>query len=239
MTRRLILLRHGQTTYNATGRMQGQLDTELSALGREQAAKVGQYFARQQQAGQAAEFPIRRIIASDLSRARETAEIIAEELQLPVTTDSRLRETHLGDWQEQSSDEVDRHSPGARAIWRHDATWTPPGGESRVDVARRAQPVITELMAEFTAWDLHAVLVVAHGGTISALTSKLLGVPVDHYPLLSGLKNTCWSQLSARPVFDPAHPTGAVAFAEVARETGAMPDASWYLDAWNAGVLEG
>ncbi|MDO5668684.1 MAG: histidine phosphatase family protein [Corynebacterium sp.] len=228
MTRRLILIRHGQTDYNATRRMQGQLDTHLSDLGREQAARAGQALIDE---------PITRIISSDLARAFDTATIIAQSLGVEVERDERLRETHLGQWQSRTSAEVDEELPGARAAWRHDATWAPPGGESRVEVAGRARPVIDELMQDYEDWDGHTVLIVAHGGTISAVTSSLLGLEVGMYPMLSGLKNTRRSQLTARPRFRPgsrdalddiAH--GAPTFTP---ET--IADAQWYLDGWNMG----
>ena len=71
MSRRLILIRHGQTTYNATGRMQGHLDTELSELGYEQARAAGRLLQDQ---------GVSKIVASDLLRARETARVVAEAL---------------------------------------------------------------------------------------------------------------------------------------------------------------
>ena len=131
MSRRLILIRHGQTTYNASGRMQGHLDTELSDVGYEQARAAARLLRDQD---------VVKIVASDLQRARETARVVAESLGLDFSTDPRLRETNLGQWQGKSSAEVDAEFPGARAIWRHDPPWAPPEGESRVDVARRAGP---------------------------------------------------------------------------------------------------
>jgi len=111
MSRRLILIRHGQTTYNSTGRMQGHLDTELSELGYEQARAAARLLQDQ---------GVSKIVASDLLRARETARVVAEALGMDFTTDARLRETHLGQWQGRTSAEVDTEFPGARAIWRHD-----------------------------------------------------------------------------------------------------------------------
>ncbi|MCS5480199.1 histidine phosphatase family protein [Corynebacterium sp. YIM 101645] len=240
MTRRLILIRHGQTDYNATRRMQGQLDTQLSAVGREQAATAGQ---------QLLDEGITRIISSDLTRAHDTATIIAKVLGLGVDTDPRLRETHLGEWQSKTAMDVDAELPGARAAWRHDATWAPPGGESRVDVARRARPVVEELMATYDAWEGNSVLIVAHGGTISALTSSLLGLDVGMYPMLSGLKNTRRSQLTARPRYVPGSGDALddVSHGVESGNGGAAPtsapdftpdtvgDAQWYLDGWNMG----
>ena len=221
MSRRLILIRHGQTTYNATGRMQGHLDTELSELGYEQARAAARLLQDQ---------GVSKIVASDLLRARETARVVAEALGMDFTTDARLRETHLGQWQGRTSAEVDTEYPGARAIWRHDPTWAPPQGESRVDVAERARPVVDELMADFGGWDQGPVLIVAHGGAISALTCHLLGLDHAQYGILSGLKNTHWSQLTARPDFNPETPLSSLEF---------TPDnvgsAQWYFDGWNMG----
>ena len=143
MIRRLILLRHGQTDYNATDRMQGQLDTDLSELGRSQAKTA------------AAELAVRapiRIVSSDLKRALDTAEALGDAAGVPVSTDERLRETHLGDWQGLTHTEVDDIAPGARPAWRADATVAPPGGESRIDVANRSVPLVRELLGGVPEW---------------------------------------------------------------------------------------
>ena len=124
--RRLVMLRHGQTEYNAGSRMQGQLDTDLSDLGREQAAAAAEVLAKRQ--------PL-LVVSSDLRRALDTAVALGERAGLPVRVDTRLRETHLGDWQDLTHLEVDASWPGARLAWRNDARWAPHGGESRVDVA--------------------------------------------------------------------------------------------------------
>ena len=221
MTRRLLLIRHGQTTYNATGRMQGHLDTELSEVGFSQARAAADLLVDKQ---------ITAIVASDLIRARDTAAVIGEKLGIKVDVDKRLRETHLGDWQGMTSAEVDEQYPGARAIWRHDPTWAPPQGESRVDVATRARPVIDELMRAHPEWDEGSVLVVAHGGAISALTCHLLGLQHHQYGILSGLKNTHWSQLTARPEFDASQPLSPLEFTPEN-----VDRAQWYFDGWNMG----
>lgn len=208
MERRLILLRHGQTQYNATRRMQGRLDTQLDEIGRAQA---------QQAAERLASAGISRIIASDLRRAADTAEIIAGRIGMEVRTDPRLRETDLGQWQGRTHSEVDAESPGAREHWRNDATWAPPGGESRLEVARRARPVVGALVSEYEDWPGSTVLLVAHSGTISALTSHLLNLEVHQYPLLTGLQNTAASVLVDR----------------AKAEDG--PGEHWYLRSWNHG----
>jgi glucosyl-3-phosphoglycerate phosphatase len=210
--RRLVMLRHGQTEYNASSRMQGQLDTELSDLGREQAAAAAEVLAKRQ--------PV-LIVSSDLRRALDTAVVLGERSGLPVLVDTRLRETHLGDWQGLTHLEVDAAAPGARLAWRDNARWAPHGGESRVDVAARSMPLVTELIAEQGEWGFdepeRPVVLVAHGGLIAALTAALLGLPVDNWPILGGMGNASWVQLSGHSAVDAA--------SEAIR---------WRLDVWNA-----
>jgi len=196
--RRVILLRHGQTAHNAENRMQGQLDTGLSDLGERQAREAGRVFAAVRP---------HAIVSSDLHRAYDTAVAIGAVTGVPVTADKRLRETHLGEWQGHTHDEVDASYPGARDRWRADATWAPPGGESRVQVAARAVPVIEECVAQIDgagAWAGRPLLVVAHGGVIAAVAASLLGLPVDRWPVIGGIGNTGWAELgSRRGRFDP------------------------------------
>ncbi|MGV9710390.1 histidine phosphatase family protein [Gordonia sp. NPDC003424] len=210
VVRRLILLRHGQTEYNAASRMQGQLDTDLSEVGRRQAKAAA--------AALADRGPM-LIASSDLRRARDTAEALAQLTGLTVGTDVRLRETHLGDWQGMTHTEVDTAMPGARRIWRDDASWAPPNGESRIDVAHRSVPVVDELVAGRDDWGTGErpeapVVLVAHGGVIAAMTAALLGLPETSWPVFGGLANTSWVQLSGHSL-----PGGAP---------------RWRLDVWNA-----
>lgn len=234
MTRRLILLRHGQTEYNATSRMQGQLDTELSDLGIQQAEDAARVLAAQN---------IIHVISSDLSRAHKTALAVATLLDTGVTRDQRLRETHLGEWQAKTHQEIDTIYPGARAKWRHDPQWAPPGGESRIEVSRRARQLVDELMVTLPEWDNGTVLLVAHGGTINALTSNLLDLEFDQYPMFSGLGNTCWAQLTARPRYYPGSENPEDDLRDSAVHTSGpvfdrnnVANAQWYLDGWNMGV---
>lgn len=225
MTRRLILLRHGQTHYNASFRMQGQLDTELSELGTQQARVVGRTLAR------------RRpwlILSSDLRRAHDTALALGSEVGLEVRTDPRLRETDLGRWQGMSHSEVDTRWPGARGRWRCNPRWAPPEGESRVDVARRTRAVVDELVDRSPEWSEHPAVLVAHGGAIAALTASLLELPVENYAVFNGLGNTCWAQLSAHPRSERSDTDGDAA--EIGPTTEGARDLMWRLDVWNAGT---
>ncbi len=212
--RRLVLLRHGQTGHNLGSRMQGQLDTDLTDLGREQAAAAAEVLAKRQ--------PL-AIVSSDLRRALDTAVELGNRTGLPVEVDRRLRETHLGDWQGLTHVEVDAVAPGARLAWRENARWAPHGGESRVDVAARSAPLVGELIGQLSEWGVddtdRPVILVAHGGLIAALTATLLDLPVENWPVLGGMGNASWVQLSGH-----ANPSGVPT----------PQDVRWRLDVWNA-----
>ena len=214
--RRLLLVRHGQTDFNAGSRMQGQLDTELTDLGRAQAAAAAEVLSKHH--------PL-VVVSSDLRRAYDTAVALAERTGVPVRPDTRLRETHLGDWQGMTHTEVDAAAPGARRVWRDDAMWAPHGGESRVDVAARGLPLIAELLAGEPDWGTpdepeRPVVLVTHGGWIAALTAALLRLPVENWPALGGMGNASWTQLSGQAVDDADRVDPAAV--------------NWRLDVWNA-----
>jgi glucosyl-3-phosphoglycerate phosphatase len=215
--RRLIMLRHGQTAFNLGSRMQGQLDTELSELGRAQAVAAAEALAKLQ--------PL-LIVSSDLRRAYDTAVTLGERAGVQVRVDERLRETHLGDWQGLTHTQIDAEAPGARLAWREDATWAPHGGESRVDVAARSVPLVAELIAGIPDWgDLNQadrpVVLVAHGGLIAALSAALLALPVGNWPVLGGMGNASWVQLSGHSRDDGA-------------DADNLAGIGWRLDVWNA-----
>ena len=128
--RRLVMMRHGQTEFNLGSRMQGQLDTELTELGRAQAVAAAEALAKRQ--------PL-LVVSSDLRRAYDTAVELEGRTGLRVRSDERLRETHLGDWQGMTHNEIDAVAPGARLAWRDDATV---GAARRGESGRRgrAQP---------------------------------------------------------------------------------------------------
>lgn len=212
--RRLVMLRHGQTDFNADSRMQGQLDSALTDLGRAQAVAAAEVLGKLQ--------PL-LIVSSDLHRAYDTAIKLGEQTGLRVRADQRLRETHLGDWQGLTHNEVDAQAPGARVAWRDDATWAPHGGESRVDVAARSVPLVAELVSGEPEWGDadepdRPVVLVAHGGLIAALVAALLKLPVDNWPVLGGMGNASWVQLSGHSDDDGA----------------GLDDIRWRLDVWNA-----
>lgn len=189
--RYLVLLRHGQTDYNVDGRMQGHLDSVLTERGRAQAATVAPEVAALKPA---------RLISSDLSRAADTAEVVAAACGIGVETDPRLRETHLGAWQGRTVVDIETEWPGAIATWRQDPAWAPPGGESRLEVVRRCTPAVEELDDSLAGGDGSATAVlVAHGGMIAGLVCGLLTMPIEAWPAVGGVGNCRWAALARRP----------------------------------------
>lgn len=211
--RRLVMLRHGQTDFNRDSRMQGRLNTELTELGRAQAVTAAEVLS--------ALVPL-RIVSSDLRRAYDTAVKLGERSGMQVRVDERLRETSLGDWQGLTHAQIDAEAPGARVAWREDATWAPHGGESRVEVAARSLPLVAELVSDEPEWGGagepdRPVVLVAHGGLIAALSVALLKLPVANWPILGGMGNASWMQLSGHS--DPDADFDGI---------------RWRLDMWNA-----
>lgn len=187
--RRLVLLRHGQTDYNVEGRMQGHIDSMLTAEGREQATDAAPAIARLTPA---------LLISSDLQRAVDTADIVGAAAGLPVKLDPRLRETNLGDWQGRTVADIESDWPGAIATWRSDPAWAPPGGESRLEVVRRSRPVVEEIDDELAGGEDTTVVLVAHGGLIAGLVSALLALPTPTWSTIGGMGNCRWATLARR-----------------------------------------
>ncbi|APU13718.1 MULTISPECIES: histidine phosphatase family protein [Actinoalloteichus] len=200
---RLVLWRHGETDHNATGRLQGQLDTHLTEKGRAQARRAAPALVR---------FEPGVVVTSDLRRASDTAAAFHAITGIDTRVDTRLRETHIGDWEGLSGIEVEEGWPGGLTRWREDPQWGPPGGESRVQVAERSEAVVAELDAERTG----TAMLCAHGGLIVALTGRLLGLSPAQWPQLIGIGNCHWTVLERR----------------------ADDGLRWRLRQYNAGVVE-
>jgi broad specificity phosphatase PhoE len=94
-----------------------------------------------------------------------------------------------------TSAEIDEQRPGSRRLWQTDPTWSPPGGESRVEVATRAYEVVADLDQ---VSDVEAAMLCAHGGLTTALTGHLLELPVTAWAKLGGIGNCHWTVLERR-----------------------------------------
>jgi 2,3-bisphosphoglycerate-dependent phosphoglycerate mutase len=161
---RILLVRHGETDWNASGRIQGHSDTPLNAAGRLQARRAAQRLARE---------PIRALYSSDLARAFETAAIIGAPLGLTVVASPQLRERRYGEWEGLTSAEIQAHYPEQFAIWRARSTdFAPPQGETRNEILTRA---LAELQTIARRHVREMVVVVSHGGLCYVLINHILG----------------------------------------------------------------
>ncbi|NLP18516.1 MAG: histidine phosphatase family protein [Firmicutes bacterium] len=167
------LVRHGVTEWNRERRIQGQLDVELTEEGREQARRAGRALV-----GEGIEY----IYTSDLSRARETARIIAAELQIPIAGSRReLREIDFGRWEGLGIEEIGEKDPEVYARWRENRIEMPtPGGESFRMLADRSVKCIDHLAAKHPQ---DKMVVVTHGGPIIHILGAIMKEDLKKQPL--------------------------------------------------------
>jgi probable phosphoglycerate mutase len=159
---RFGLIRHAATEWNQAKRIQGRSDLPLCDQGRAEALAWGDSLAH---------LNWDRLVASPLSRARETGRLINTRLELPLLTDARLGEQSWGNWEGRSLAWIENHlatlPPGpATRGW----TFCPPDGESRNRVWRRSQAALVDLSRRFPG---ETLLVVVHGGVLKALVYRL------------------------------------------------------------------
>lgn len=167
---RLVLVRHGQTEWNAVGRFQGQADTNLSPLGREQAAAVAQAVRR---------FNPVALYSSTLVRAFHTAERIGAVLGLDILPEPDLRETNLGHLEGLSAEETRKRFPDFFRQWEEDpGAAVTPGGESVAQVQARAWRVVERLRERHGD---ATVVAVTHNFVVRALLCRVADVPLRNF----------------------------------------------------------
>lgn len=178
----MVLWRHGQTEWNSTRRFQGHIDAALDDTGRAQAARA---------AGQLATLRPQLIVASDLSRAADTAQALADLVGLEVRRTPALRETHGGTWEGRYADEL--KSDPQYLEWLAGGDVPAGGAETRSQVGDRAVVAVREAVAELEPGGV--AVVASHGGTIRSAIGRMLDLPVEHWRVFGGLANCCWSVL--------------------------------------------
>jgi len=159
----ILLVRHGETDWNAARRIQGQTNSPLNDRGRAQANALADELARE---------PITAVYSSDLDRARETAEILAGRLDLPVVVDPGLRERNFGSWEGKTVDELEARWPGAWARWR-DGNEGEGDVEDHLALAARVRDAVHRLAAAHPG---ERILVVAHGGAMRVILMDAEGL---------------------------------------------------------------
>jgi len=152
---RIVLVRHGQTEWSASGRHTGKADIPLTDVGRAQAAALGPVLGR---------YRFAQVLTSPRSRAMDTCRLALP--GLPAEVDADLQEWDYGDYEGMTSAQIRETVPGW-TVWSHPS----PGGESAADVARRADAVLTRCRA--IDGD---VLLVAHGHLLRVLAARWLGL---------------------------------------------------------------
>ena len=164
--------------------MQGQLDIDLDDTGTAQAAAAAQVLATAAPAV---------LLSSDLARARDTAEAIADLTGLTAVLDPRLRELDLGSWQGLTGEQARAAHPDEHAAWQAGRDVRRGGGETYQDAGARAHACLLEHLPAVP--DGGTLLAVTHGGTARAALGALLELPVASWGRLAPLGNACWSVL--------------------------------------------
>ena len=207
--RRLVVVRHGETSDNAAGIWQGHRDSPLSDIGRDQARRAAPALAA---------YRPQLVVSSDLSRARDTAAAIGEACGLTVRTDRRLREIDVGEWQGWNTAEVRETYPDlVAAMGRGEDVRRGVTGETVADLADRVRAALDEVGAELEPGRVG--IVVCHGVAARAGVAALTGLEqMQAQEVLWGLGNAHWAVL-----------------AQARLVSGAPVAARWRLDAWNVG----
>jgi broad specificity phosphatase PhoE len=166
--KRLLLIRHGETTFNVERRLPGQLaGIALTDKGRRQAHRAAVALSA---------LPLSAVMSSPLERARETAEIVARGWALPVRLDDRLQDTDVGRWSGQKIDEIDKSDPEWRAFVAH-PTEPPPGVESLATVMERAAAAVADALGDPERGN--TIAVVAHADVIKLVVGHYLSIHPD------------------------------------------------------------
>lgn len=158
MSTALLLIRHGETAWNAEHRIQGQLDIPLSPLGILQASRLAEGLASE---------PIDAVYSSELSRAWLTAAPLAAQLGLDVVAEPRLRERSFGIFEGLTLDEIAAQYPAEFALWRaRDTAWSPSGGETGRQLIDRVLAAVSEISSRHVG---RTVVMVSHGGVLDVV----------------------------------------------------------------------
>ena len=192
--RAITLVRHGRTAYNASGRLQGQIDIPLDPVGRWQARQTSEALRQLYVQSPASAHQI--VISSDLSRANDTAHSFADPLGVPVHTDPRVRERNFGRWEGLSVTDLARDHPEDYRSWAEfrggELNY---GAEPKTEVGRRGVAALTDWGAQ-GGLDTE-LFVFSHGAWISQTLQTLLGlssIAPDFADLVS-MRNAHWARL--------------------------------------------
>jgi glucosyl-3-phosphoglycerate phosphatase len=205
--RRLILLRHGQTEWNASHRAQGHADVNLDETGRLQAEAAAVVLA---------DLGPTALFSSDLARALSTARILGRVTGLEVRQDPRLREFDLGERTGISMADYSAAFPDEYQLFRAGQYDVVPGGESAPEVIARMQAGIKDALASVEPGEF--VVVVTHGAALKLALLALLDLPQSGAASLRAMDNCGWSILEETP------PTGRLRLTAYNLHAPGVPD---------------
>lgn len=183
--KRVILWRHGTTGFNTEGRIQGASDVPLNATGREEARLAAAQLAKR--------FIPLSIVSSDLGRARETAQALANLVDVEVTVDERLRERAFGKLEGLTAKEMRRDYPDFYERWRSTGECPVAGIEMRRTVGKRVSEGIIDAAAH--AEGGRTLVVVSHGSALTQGLVTLLGLDPSAWAGIRGLDNGHWAEI--------------------------------------------
>jgi probable phosphoglycerate mutase len=170
MSLKLYLLRHGETVYSQRGAYCGALDPELTQEG----SQMAQAFADEYRS-----VPWTDIYVSPMKRTIATAQPLCDALSLPMEIRDGLREIGYGAWEDREQEDVRLHYEQDYIRWLTEPAWNPPtDGETAVQIASRALPIITEIESKYKVGN---VLVVSHKATIRIILCSLMGIDIGRY----------------------------------------------------------
>jgi probable phosphoglycerate mutase len=173
MTTQILFIRHGETEWNRIKRIQGHIDIPLAATGLAQAERLARRFADQAKQGARLD----AIYSSDLKRAQQTAQPIADALGLHLHLREGLRERSFGAFQGHDSEEIAIRFPDQYAHWQtRDAGFAPPEGESHRAFYHRVLHAVEPIVAAHPGG---RIAVVAHGGVLDCVRRFAAGLPLD------------------------------------------------------------
>ena len=168
---RLIMIRHGETDWNAALRYQGHGGVPLNENGREQARRAGARLAR---------YKIAALYTSDIARAAETAELVGAAIGLTPQPMPELREIDVGRWEGLTPEELYRRFPEHMEAFNRDPARTVRlGGESYAQLQQRALVALQKIQAAHPGGEI--VVAASHGGTIRALLCHIIGLDLAHF----------------------------------------------------------
>lgn len=205
MARRMVLWRHGQTSWNVQGRVQGKSDIPLNEVGHIQARDAAERLAALQPD---------RIVTSDLSRARATAQYLSDLTGVPAEPDERVREMNFGEREGMTMREAWSRFPKGMQAWADGDETRIPGSETHFQAGQRAAAAMREFV-EVLPED-STLVITAHGTIIRTGVCAFLGIAAEHWRAFGGMSNCSWAVLE---------------------ESAYHGRTQWRLSEWNAGTL--